>query len=182
MRGLADIGVICRTTVAWVLFLSAMFKLRHPGQFRYTLDAVLRGSHSSVGAVAAKVLPPLEISLAVLLFVPLVPLVVSRAASVIAAILLAGFIVVLIRGDSAAGCGCWRTSMGGSTRKVNIARNIFLIVLAVVSASAGLGASLGVWLVASGFGIIAAFMLLELASIATAVSATRIIIGGGEHS
>jgi len=72
--------------------------------------------------------------------------------------------------------------MGGSTRKVNIARNIFLIVLAVVSASAGLGASLGVWLVASGFGIIAAFMLLELASIATAVSATRIIIGGGEHS
>lgn len=177
MRGLADASVICRATVAWVLLLSAMFKVRHPGQFRYALDAAFRGWPLSVRDSMSRAVPAVEVSLAGLL---LLPLAVSRLASAMAAVLLAGFIVVLARAEPSTGCGCWRAAPGRSVQRVNVARNVLLIALATVGASGGAGAGLGVWMVAIGFGAIAAVVMLELATIVSAVSATRVVLSGSD--
>lgn len=119
-----------------ILLVSGIAKL---GERRATQDAMTslrlpaRGTHHLVAAV----LPAAEIVLALLLWVPLVPLQVVLA--VLATLLMAAYLVIIARAltfEEKVECSCFGSLASPTVSKATLARNVLLTLLALVTVTA----------------------------------------------
>lgn len=131
------LGLAARLVVGLVFVVAAVPKLRDPATFRSSVAAYKMLPESLVTPVA-RVLPPAELVMGVMLLVG----VLIVPASWLAALLLVGFgaaIWVAVERGSRIGCGCGFRHLQQVSR-VLVARNAALAVAAVVAALAPSGA------------------------------------------
>ncbi|MGP5641276.1 TlpA family protein disulfide reductase [Brachybacterium tyrofermentans] len=171
------------------LLVSGLAKL---GARQGTEDAMtslripLRPFHASV----ASVLPVAEIVLALMVWVPFVPLQVM--VSVLIALLMASYLVIIARAltfEEPVECSCFGTLASPTVSRVTLARNVLLTLLSVlglVAASSGLMtvALVQAPLTLLGFGIalLAAVALTVLAIGGTTAEADEATSGAGSAS
>lgn len=110
--------------LAVVFAWAGVAKLRRPRRTRRAFRAL------GVGAPLARVVPVVELVLAVTLVVA------PRVGGAAAAVLLAAFTVVLARADDGVGCACFGGSWTAPVTSLSIARNAALLGAAIVAVTA----------------------------------------------
>ena len=119
-----------RATVAAALLLTAVWKWRNQAEFRSAYRAAAPQPVRGLAGSAAFATPLAELLCAAAL---LVPGGIGRWATPVALALLVLFTIALTRvEDLTAGCGCWRSAPGPANRNLLLARNLLLLMLAVV--------------------------------------------------
>jgi hypothetical protein len=133
---LALLGGVARAAVGIAFALSAVWKLRHAGEFRVVFRWLAPRAVADRRVVAALV-PGGELVLAAALIVPLR---VGRPAALVALMVLAGFTLAWdYAGAGATGCGCWsqvNVLDEPTAARLLLVRNGVLGSLAVVGAIA----------------------------------------------
>lgn len=136
--------LVCRLTLICVLAVAGIAKLRDRSEFAESLRGFPYLPAAAVPTLAVAV-PVAELSAAVLLALPWT----LTAGLVLAAVLCAAFTAVAIsamRGSSSVGCACFGSKATVPMGPWHLARNVTLMVLAVVGAviavAEGTGASL----------------------------------------
>ena len=136
----ATVAVVARITLAAAFGLSAGAKLAHPDAFA----AGLKGFGVPAPGLVARALPPVEAALAILLVaVPRDPWPAFLAIAVLG--VFTGFVVANLVGGRPASCPCFGPP-GAGARPVSaatVARNGYLVALAVLGTGATAGASPG---------------------------------------
>lgn len=162
--------VFSRSIVATVLIASAIWKLRHHGEFFRAIAPLPKPIRSIAGMRG--VVPGIEIAVGGVLIAPGS---VAQVGALGATVLLSAFTVASFASDDS-GCGCWAEPSGNSDartqRRAFIARNTVLIGASVLGAAMRTPLDLAVWSAALPLGALSGLVLLELPQIA--VTATYV--------
>lgn len=159
---------VCRSTVAFVLVLSAAWKLRNRAGFVLALRATFGNRLAAVDDLLSRFIPCAEVGVATLMMTP------GQMGEVGAALGLASMVifsvVLLLNRDPRHGCGCWRAPESGS-RFSFLARNALLVLLAVggvVLQPEALPMANRIFLLGSG--LLVALVILEVPTIVAVAS------------
>lgn len=160
-----------------ILLVSGIAKL---GERRGTQDAMTslrlpaRGTHHLVAAV----LPAAEIVLALLLWVPLVPLQVVLA--VVATLLMAAYLVIIARAltfEEKVECSCFGSLASPTVSKATLARNVLLTLLALVTVTAAARGQIADALVRAPLSLLTLVVVLVVA-----MALVVLVLGGVERT
>lgn len=160
-----------------ILLVSGIAKL---GERRGTQDAMTslrlpaRGTHHLVAAV----LPAAEIVLALLLWVPLVPLQVVLA--VLATLLMAAYLVIIARAltfEEKVECSCFGSLASPTVSKATLARNVLLTLLALVTVTAAARGQIADALVRAPLSLLTLVVVLVVA-----MALVVLVLGGVERT
>lgn len=183
MGGVADEGnpmsilVAAPILLSMILLVSGIAKL---GERRGTQDAMTslrlpaRGTHHLVAAV----LPAAEIVLALLLWVPLVPLQVVLA--VLATLLMVAYLVIIARAltfEEKVECSCFGSLASPTVSKATLARNMLLTFLALVTISAAARGQIADALVRAPLSLLTLVVVLVVA-----MALVVLMLGGVERA
>jgi hypothetical protein len=150
-----------RYSVAAAFALSAVWKLRHRGEFASVIALVTRPTLTPLRAIIIWIVPITEFGISVLLFLPLT---LGR----IGALAACGFTLLasasLLRNDLSAGCGCWSSGVTRS-RGPLLARNAVLLTLSALSLVGTPATGAAVLIFAVPVGALFALIVLEMPNV-----------------
>jgi hypothetical protein len=160
-----------RATVGAALLLTAVWKWRNQAEFRSAYRAAAPRAIRGLAGSAAVATPLAELLCAAAL---LVPGGIGRWATPVALALLVLFTIALTRvKDLTAGCGCWRSAPGPTSRNLFLVRNLLLLTLAVVGSLGATSPDSVQVLTVLPMAVLLALIILELPTIGAMVLSER---------